>query len=268
MTQETLEQKAEDFAFPGKPFGVDPSMSYDRKTFVSAMNDLTDVEDYNKRLIESKLTDTGALDDFLPIAIQYMPGHKDPEERYSKTKREWTNNRHLALDQANDLLTAGYVKTAQFVENNRHKFLEELPAEKLYDLFMNAPLYQSGDEEHDTATELKAKFMQIQKAQKEGDEQSLVKLVKKEVNELINKIPKEQMIYAQRGGLNLLQGELVGYALEDIQREFLGLFKDAKGNPQKDPLIKYLERHYQVVEDAIDHEGITDGKKRTYGTKT
>jgi len=227
----------------GKPFGINPSSVYSRKSFVRNAKKLFDVEDAYKRLGESHLTDRGALEDLIKIGVDYADG--TPEDN----KTLWRAQPSVALDQGKALLDAGYEKTALFVANHRHSLLDKLSAEQLYALFSSVPLYKTGDKEHDNAAEIRNKVARIQEAANKGNDVGAV--VAEEVEALVKNSPKEQQEYIMRNS-HVVIPTLKNSVAKAMQKAFSKLFRDERGELNKTALIKYLERNYKVAENFID----------------
>lgn len=257
-----LEEKVKDAEFAGKPFGIDPTHSYDRKEFVSVMEARKDIKEAYEKLDKSKFMDTGALMDLAAYSSAYHPGEADPNARFQELWTAWSRNPVVAMDYAkNALLDPGEDRLAKYVENNRPKMLDELDEGKLHQLWTSIPLYQTGDKELDRAAETRNKVMQIQKAmQGEGN---IDEVIQAEIDALIKKVPEEQRNYIFRNG-DLVFGGIRKAIVRRIQTEFSGLFKDKDGKLDKKALIKAIEKNYDAVKDFMEDRIPEEDKKSRY----
>ena len=241
----------------GRPFGIDPSMKYDgnskevQEKFVKYAGNLFDVEKYYGKLKENS-GDIGTLNDLAQLALKYMAGDKE-------TNTAIMRDPNKALQQADVLLSTGYVNMAKFVENNRNKILDKLSAEQLYSLVNRVPLYGTGNEGHDRVILLRDKLMKInQTAQEKGDIKSAIN---REIEELIEKMPEEQKAFFQENSEIYLQS-LTRAILGKINKAYASLFKTADGkNLDKPALKKYLEDNYRVIEDVMSEKDRPDNER-------
>lgn len=250
--EELIRERFKELA--GKPFGINPYMAYNRDNFVETTGKLFDVEKAYQRLNRNP-HDIGALNDLIGIAAGHMTGK--PEDNIALLSQ----NPHVAIDQGDVLLSKGYTNLAKFVENHRNQFLSELSAEQLYALFEDErfPYYKTNDREHERASKLREKILQMKAAQKQGI--SLDAVVQQEVKELIEAAPEEQRIFIARNQ-HLVIPYLTRAIIEELQGAYAGLFRDKEGNLDRNALINYLIANYNVAEDFI--AGVPDKEQADY----
>lgn len=241
----------------GKPFGIDPNTEYKRREFVKRAGDLFDVEEYYRKLKEN-INDVDALNDLADLAVKYMVGGKDAEK---ENRLQLLENHNLALSQANKLLDTGYYSMAKFIERNRDIVLDKLSEEQLYKLFLRVPLYETGNEELDRIRDLRNKVVEIKEAEKE--EKDISSIIKGEIDNLVKKSPKEQMVYFFEN-IDLVMHVYRNIVVRTLHKKLVSLFKDKEGNLNKKELINYFERVYKVAEDFISDELKDERDKAEY----
>jgi len=239
----------------GKPFGINPEAPYERKEFVARADPLFDLTGYHAALTKNS-GDVEALNDLTGLLSGYIEG----DDQY---KKEWTEqakeNPHLAISRSDKCLSMGYVNMAKFVEKNRKSLLDKLSAEQLYKVFSRVLLYKTGDKEHDRVADLKMKMMQIQQAVQEGG--NINDVIAKELKELRESMPPEHQAYLFENE-HIVSPALGKVIIRTLQKKFSSLFRDDKGNLDKNQLIKYLKRNYKVVEDDIESIPADNEKER------
>lgn len=243
LSKERIDKISEDFGLGEekvKSFGIDPKSSYDSDEFVKRANSLFDLDEHYNALRQN-INDMDALGDVVKDIIPYIPA---PEIM----GREFFQNPHAAIAEADNMLSKGQVSLAKFVENNRRTMLEKLDEKDLYGLFQRTPSYATGNQEYDRAKNLKEKIMKMAQAQKEG--QDITEFVKDDVDKLIKGAGEDQAEFIKRYE-NLIRPRLTERIITDIQREFASLFRNKEGKYDKSKLIDYLEANYKVVEDEI-----------------
>ncbi len=256
MTLETLIGKDTLKSLRGRPFGIDPKIVYNsnseeiRAEFVGKAGDLFDIEEYYATLRENS-GDIGTINDLVGIAVNYMPGDKGENAAMLRDP-------HVALEQADVLLSAGYYNMARFVENNRDAIFDRLSADQLYGLFSKVPLYKTGNQEHDNIADLRAKMMQIQEASKKGED--LGSAIQKELQELIGMIPEEQRAFLQNNSRAMISS-LTNAVVNGVQKSFKGLFRQQDKTLDKNALREYLEDNYEVVEDTLDDKNKSSSER-------
>lgn len=256
-----LEQKV-DAEFAGKPFGIDPSHSYDRQEFVAVMEARKDVAEAYKKYAESHGSDVSALRDLTDYSAEYHPGEAEAGARSQELWTVWSRNPMVATDYVeNGLLKPGEERLARYVENNRQRMLDELDEGKLHQLWESIHLYKTGDKELDRAVALRDKIMKIQKAmQGEG---RIDDVIQAEIDALIKNVPEEQKAYFFRNG-DLVFGGIRKAIVRRIEKEFSGLFKDREGKLDKKALVNAIERNYDAAKNFMEDRIPEEDKKSRY----
>ena len=256
LTLEELIGKEQLDSISGKRFGIiDVKMNrdgvtygnipnYERKEFVERAGDLFDVEEYYAKLKQNS-NDMDALKDLIKIAVDYVPGDK------KRMKVLMQENPHLAISQADSLYSYGTIAMAKYIEKNRSKVFDKLNEKQLYSVFQKTPSYITGNKEYDRIKVLKEKIKQMQEAEENKMDISLI--VRDEFQELIERIPEEQRKFISDNA-DLVMPVLNQSLIHGIQRAYRSLFRDAEGNPIKSQIVDYLKANYKVAEDFMENE--------------
>jgi len=256
----TLEQKLgeqEVNKLKGRPFGIDSSIKYDpnsnsiREEFVKKASDLFDVEDYCQ-MLEKNINDLGALNDLTGIALKYMPGDKDKNVEILREPRN-------ALKWGKKMQDYGQPDMARFIENNRDEILKKMNEKQMFSLINEIELYPTGNQEHDRASYLIIKLKQLKKASQEQGEEGVKAVIGEELNELASKIPEEQMAFLQE--CPEMISSLTSGLIKKLKGAHGALFKKDGKNLDKNAMIKYLEANYEVIEDIMDDDKMSNDEK-------
>lgn len=242
----------------GKPFSIGeirnaegvneihPEIPYERRDFVKKAKALSKLQKYYRKYGENG--DKTALKDMIDLLLGYIEGDK-------KYKRDWFEsaheNPHIASSRAENYLEVGEEAMARFVENHRRELLDKLSEKSLAGLISNPNLgfYKTGDKKWDRITELRNKYMQIQKAmQEKGD---LASIVGEELEQLIKRMPIENSAYVSEYEHVAVPG-MADVLLRLVVKKYSSLFKGKDGKLDKSEIIKYLEANYKLAEDYAE----------------
>lgn len=235
-----------------KPLIGDPNRDYERGRFAAEAADLFDLEEHYGKLSQNP-GDCGALKDLVEIAAKYLPEGTYQENYYTLLK-----DKDKAMRWADILLSDGYIKMAQHVDKNRSKFFDLASFKQLFQMFSRSSLFDTKDEEHDRIIKLRNKVMQIEQARRNHED--IGDVVEEEFKELVDRAPDAQRQYITMH-IEDVRKSITRHIVKRIHQEYSSLFRDKEGKEDKNALIKYLERNYEVIEDEIKNYSESNKKQ-------
>jgi hypothetical protein len=272
-------EKAKRLISKTKQPGVNPSLEYVadsdeiRAQFVKSTDELFDLEGY-LGVLNKDINNRDALHDFIKKGLKYIPNEEEtltkailehPEitpEKINQILSEQSGNAFiqspsLALEQAERVVSQGYMNTALFVQNNRAEILEHLTAEQLFSIVNRVPLYKTYNDEHDAFVLLREKLTKMQKAQEEGT--GLEDILKADLKEISSKIAREQIEFMN--ATPEMSSSLYQSIIEALQKAHATYFV-TEGKLDKNKLKAFLEDNYKVIEDIIKNDDVPEAKDK------